>query len=66
LVNTIILSYFGLLHSMKDVIPGFEDNAPPLEHEFFQVIPQINILLQRMEFVYGEYRVLMLLGLETG
>lgn len=42
---------------MRDVLPGFEDNAPPLEHEFFQVIPQINVLLQRMEYLYAEFKV---------
>jgi hypothetical protein len=42
---------------MRDVLPSFEDNSPPLEHEFFQVIPQVNVLLQRMECLYSEYKV---------
>lgn len=43
--------------SMRDLLPGFEEGAAPLEHEFFHIVPQVNVLLQRMECLYSEHKV---------
>ena len=45
---------------MRDVLPGFEEGSQLLEQEFFQVVPQVNVLLQRMECLYAEQKVALL------
>lgn len=39
------------------MVPPFDEKVP-LEPDFFQLVPQINMLLHRIEFMYEEYKVL--------
>ena len=41
---------------MSEIVPAFDENSPPLDPQFFQIIPNINLLLQRIEIMYEEYK----------
>ena len=41
---------------VSEIVPAFDERAPPLDPQFFQIIPNINLLLQRIEIMYEEYK----------
>lgn len=58
---------FNLCIRIAEIVPGFTDRSVALEPDFFQIIPNINLILQRMEYLYIENKVTVhCLSLERG